>query len=250
MPANSPLSSLPTTGITGNWEITLTSTTRAPAVYPFGIYLTQSGTTVSGTASWVGEPFPACIVGTIPCAYPYSVLNSSLTGTVDANGNLTLATAASSFPGTLSIAASGTADGVLSGTYTITYSTLVDQGTVSVDKIATLNGTYSGTLKSSVTGASLGVTATLSQSVNAGGVLVPSGSATFTGSPCLLSTATSVSGNLFGNQLNISFGTTNPTSTILLSGTLSSDTKTLVVNYDITGGCGTGDVGSGTLTLQ
>jgi hypothetical protein len=269
---NTPSSSNPTpvhTGITGNWELTATST-QAPYAgeyATYGVYLTQTGSTVSGI---IGnqEAFPLCIspLGP-PCAFPFGVIDLELVGTVDAKGNMVLNTVPyTGGGGALSIAASTTTDdAAFSGNYTITLvttspaGTWTDQGTISGNTISTLNGTYSGTLKSLDTGNSIGITTTLSQtsSPDSAGELEVSGSANFTGTPCFSSATTPNPGGLLGNQLVIDFVPTNsPTTTIILSGTLSQDTKTITVdysvhnvNYSVNNVCGS-DYGSGTLTLQ
>ena len=61
--------------------------------------------------------------------------------------------------------------------------------------IAPLNGTYAGTLVSSVTGNSVGVTTTLSQTgPGVSGFLGFSGSASLTGVPCIGSVTVPASG--------------------------------------------------------
>jgi hypothetical protein len=251
LPSTSPFTPR-ATGITGNWEITLASTTRAPIVYSFGTYLTQSGSTVSGVGSWAHDAFPLCIGGNgFQCGYPFIDLNPNVVGTIDANGNVAFATATSTqYPGTLTINANVPSDGTLSGTYTITYSTNVEQGTLSANMIAPLNGTYTGTVVSSLTGQSMVLTTTLTQSSLSGGFLPFSGTASFTGASCFGSAAIPASGSFLGNQLEIYLvPVSSPATTILLDGTLSPDAKTLAVTYNIGGAC-TNDSGSGTLTRQ
>jgi len=244
-------------GITGNWEITLTSTTWAGITYPFGIYLTQTGSTVSGVGSWVGEAFPMyCLPGSPPyCpSFPFAYLSPDVSGTVSADGNIVLTTATSgSNPVGLSITASTTNNTTLAGSYTITESTAtIDQGPVTGTMIAPLNGTYAGTLVSSVTGNSIGVTTTLSQSgPNSSGILKYSGSASITGVYCIGSVTVPASGNFFGNQLIVDLLPANiPQSGIYLTGTISPDAKTIAVNYESVSSSCSNDFASGTLTLQ
>ena len=256
LPSTSPTAPV-NSAITGNWEITLTSTTRPGYIYTFGIYLTQSGSTVSGIGSWIEDAFPQCIASGFLCGYPFEVLNPNLAGTVNASGNVAFGTTiAQNSPGTLSITANAPTDGLITGTYTITYDTLVDQGTVSATMIAPLIGTYAGTLTSSTTGLSMGVSTTLTQTSSAtsgfsNAFLGFAGSAAFTGSSCISSAPIPVSGTFLGNQLEIELTQSNsPTATILLTGTLSPDAKTLVINfYSDNSACGN-DSGSGTLTRQ
>ena len=242
------------TNITGNWEITLNSTTYGMQ-YPFGIYLTVSGSTVSGVGSWVGEAFPMCIpVGLPPCGYPYSMLSPNFSGTVGTDGSIVLSsTTAGSYPITITINASTANNTTLSGSFAITtQTTTTDKGPVTGTMIAPLNGTYVGTLVSSVTGNSIGVTTTLSQSGPiSGSYLEYSGSASFTGVSCIGSVTVPASGNFFGNQLIVRLNPANiPQSGIYLTGTISPDAKSIAVNYEsVSSSCST-DFASGTLTLQ
>jgi hypothetical protein len=241
-------------GITGNWEITLTSTTYG-GEYPFGIYLTQTGSTVSGVGSWVGEAFPLCIASTgPPCGYPYSMLSPNFSGTIGTDGSLVLTSPSSgSYPITITINASTTNNTTLSGTFAITtQTTTTDKGPVTGTMIAPLDGTYAGTLISSVTGNNIGVTTTLSQSGPvSGSYLEYSGSASFTGVYCIGSVTVPASGNFFGNRLIIDLYPANiPQSGIYMTGTISPDAKTIAVNYESVSSSCSADFASGTLTLQ
>ena len=115
-----------------------------------------------------------------------------------------------------------------------------------------LNGTYAGTLVSSVTGNSIGVTTTLSQSgPNSSGILEYSGSASFTGFSCIGSVTVPASGKFFGNQLiDRPLPANIPHSGIYLTGTISPDAKTIAVNYESVSSSCSDDFASGTLTLQ
>jgi len=242
-----------TTGITGNWEIALYST-KYGVQYPFGIYLTQSGSTVSGVGSWVGEAFPLYCPAQGPCGgYPFSILNPNLVGTVGTDGSIVLtSTIPASNPVVLSINASAPNNNTLSGTFAITSPTPVDQGPVTGTMVAPLNGTYAGTLVSSVTGNSIGVTTTLNQSgPNSSGILEYSGSASFTGVYCIGSVTVPASGNFFGDQLTIDLLPANiPHSGIYLTVTISPDAKTIAVNYGSVSSSCSDDYATGTLTLQ
>jgi hypothetical protein len=181
------------------------------------------------------------------------MLSPTFTGTVDANGNIVLtSTTSGSNPVVLSIAASTTNDTTLSGTFAIAQTTTTDQGPVTGTMIAPLNGTYAGTLVSSVTGNSVGVTTTLSQSgPTSGSYLEYSGSASFTGVYCIGSVTVPASGNFFGNQLMVDLLPANiPQSGIYLTGTISPDAKTIAVNYESVSSNCSADFASGTLTRQ
>jgi hypothetical protein len=196
----------------------------------------------------------------LPCAFPFGVIAHELAGTVDTSGNIVLNSVPSSPGAAFSITASSTDDTTLSGTYSITLvttspaGTWIDQGTISGNTIGTLNGTYSGTVKSLATGNTIGIATILNQtsSPNSVGDLEVNGSANFTGSSCFTSATVLSPGGLRGNQLVMGLVPTNsPTTTIILSGTLSQDTKTIAVNH-LYGSINTcaDDYDSGTLTLQ
>lgn len=242
--------------ITGNWEITLTSTTWAGITYPFGIYLTQTGSTVSGVGSYVGEAFPMyCLAGSPPyCpSFPFAYVSPNVSGTVGADGNIVLTTATvGSNPITITITASTTNNTTFSGSFAITQSTTLDQGPVTGTMIAPLNGTYAGTLVSTVTGNSIGVTTTLNQSgPTSGSYLQYSGSASFTGVYCIGSVTVPASGNFFGNQLFVRLNPASiPHSGIYLTGTISPDAKTIAVIYSSVSSSCSDDYATGTLALQ
>jgi hypothetical protein len=247
-------------GITGNWQLALTSTGYGSTTY--GIYLTQAGSAVSGI---IGDQdaYPDCWSPPAPpCAFPFGTIDLVLSGTIDSAGKLTLNSNPAYEGGSFSITAS-TVRSTLIGTYSTTLvttspaGTWSDQGTISGTKIGTLSGTYKGTVTSAA-GVSTSIATTLSQSAspNAYGFLEVSGSADFTGSSCFTS-ATILSSDLgafIGNDIMfVNFVPANsPSTTIKLFGTLSADTKTLDVTYLwVTGGaCDGEDLGTGTLTLQ
>lgn len=248
-------------GITGNWKLTAISSSAGSGSSgtPIGIYLTQTGSTVSGTA-WVQVGFPMCIgPNGIPCAFPFGVINPNLAGTIDADGNIVLSsTTGGSAPATFSIKANTTTNPTLSGTYSITLTTPLatasDSGTITGNMIAPLNGTYAGTVVSPTTGLSLGLSITLSQTTTPA-LYFSSGSANFTGSPCfttatLESPAATYSG-LGGNELWMEFvATNNPATSIEVFGTVSPDAKTLQIEYSVFGGSCNSNNGGGILTLQ
>jgi hypothetical protein len=240
-------------GISGNWEIVLNST-RYGLPYPFGIYLTQTGSSVSGVGSWSGLAFPMCVPTVGPaCGYPYAYLSPNFTGTVAANGSIVLtSTTSGSNPAVLTLTASATDSTTLGGSFAMTLPNLTDQGPVEGTMIAPLNGTYAGTLVSSVTGDSIGVTTTLSQSgPGVSGFLGFSGPVSLSGVPCIGSVTLPASGTFLGDQLNINLLPANiPNSAIYLVGTISQDAKTIAVNYQSVSGSCSEDNGSGTLTLQ
>ena len=155
-------------GVTGNWELVLTSTGYGPATY--GIYLTQTGSNASGIVG-MQQAYPLCVLALgPPCAFPFGTIDLVLDGTVDAAGNIVLnLNSDPTYPGaSLSITAS-TTSATLNGSYSITLVTTspagkwTDHGTISGTKIELLNGTYAGTVSSRATGLSLGLTTILRQ---------------------------------------------------------------------------------------
>jgi len=248
--------------VTGNWQLIATSTQTpfAGAANPLGIFLTAAGGTVSGIP-WIQEAFPTvvCATPTPQCEFPFEGVSGPMSGTIDANGNLVLSSVASS--GTIfTITAMVGSNGVMSGTYTITGIPFPDQGTVSANMIGMLDGTYTGTVVSSETGASMGMTTTLTQTAtpDAMGFLRVTESATFTGSPCFTTAvmqgpAATYSGFL-GNVLQVNLvAANNPDTFIVASGAVAPDAKTIQFHYDIAklpGSSCTNDYGGGTLTLQ
>jgi hypothetical protein len=243
--------------ITGNWQLTVTSTTYlAGATGTYGIFLTQTGSAVSGIIAQQ-VLYPTCwFLPNPPCSFPFGDINLELAGTVDANGNIVL----NAIPNTggvaaFSVTANTATNTTFSGNYTVTevtaYGTYVDQGTISGYKLAEISGTYQGTVTSGIK-----VTAALSQASvpNQVGELAVTGTVELesTPSPCFApfaSTALPATGLLLGDQLVVSFApASNPTPSIVLSGVLSQDAKTIAVNH-VQNNCNL-DAGSGALTLQ
>ena len=246
--------------LTGNWELTASSTTGA--VGPIGIYLTQSGSTVSGIA-FVQMAFPQCIGSDgVPCSFPFGVISRNLTGTIDPNGNITLGATTGGIPSsTFSMTATTTNNSTLSGTYSISLPPASDSGTITGNIIAPLNGTYAGTVVSSSTGLSMGVTTTLSQTTTpdaTGALRVTETATTFTGSSCFTTVVMqgppATYSGLIGNGFTVNLvSTTNANTFIIASGGIASDAKTIQFHYDtanLPGSTCKNDYGGGTLTLQ
>ncbi|MGC9293520.1 MAG: hypothetical protein ACP5EP_12510 [Acidobacteriaceae bacterium] len=74
-------------GLPGNWEFT--GTDSSGNTIPMGVYLTSTGSAVSGTA-WVQMAFPQLCNASGCCGGPFAEFNGSLTGTLDDKGDLTL----------------------------------------------------------------------------------------------------------------------------------------------------------------
>jgi hypothetical protein len=249
---------------TGNWQLTGTST-QYPSPYAtghIGIYLTQSGSTVSGIA-WEQDAFPnVCGIVTPSCEIPFEFVSGPMAGTVDADGRMVLSTT-SPPPGIPTLTISATTNGsILSVSYTITGLQYPDQGTMSGVLIAPVKGTYAGTVVSAYTGLSMGVTTTLNQTAgpDAFGELELTGPATFTGAPCFTTAvnqgpAATPSGYVLGRIFEVGLvSSSNSSIYVSEAGTVSPDAKTIDFHYGVVNlsgnGCSKDDYGSGTLTLQ
>ncbi len=258
LPSISPSTLNPETpGITGNWQLTLTSnqTPYVGATLPVGIYLIASGNTVTGTAA-ISVACPA-----FGCAWPTITINPQLSGTIDTSGKIALtSTSLANMVFTLTAIKNGPS--LQAGTYTLSNGGMIDQGTVTGVWYPPLNGTYSGTVISSNSGQSLQVTTTLNQTTtpDARGYMHVSASAAITGESCF--TAATMAGpvetysGLAGNSYSVTLVTTNnPSIFINEFGTLSQDGKTIQFIYnviDINGGrvCDNNAWSNATLTLQ
>jgi len=239
---NSTTTEAPTTGsLNGNWQLVVGS-------FPVGVVFTTTNGTVSGLAV-MQAPVPlVCMVG-IPCGYPEVFLGGNLTGTVDESGNFTLSTS-SSYPSTLTLTGQ-VSSSRLTGTFSLTVGTLTDSGTISGTYIQPIDGTYTGVVTSSVTGASINVTAVLTQGSIAGsrGTLPLSGTVNFGGYSCFSSTAVSTGSAVLGEGYGLTLVPTN-SSGVGAEGTISPDAKTITFDYSVFGGGCAFDDGTGTLTLQ
>ncbi len=244
-------------GIPGNWELTLTNSgtpmfSGGPIV-PMGVALTSMGSAVFGTAS-VQLAFPQLCSGNGCCGGPFAEFNGSLTGTLDDKGNLTLGSAVPNGGPVFTMTAVVSGGTMTNGTFSLT-GPCPDQGTITGVALPTLDGTYAGTVTSVDTGNSYSLSTTLQQSatVNTRGFFDVSGTATFSGYPCLTSAAAATPleqnsgflGNQFGVTMNGGGG-----ATLSISGTLSQDGKTIAATYIAGGGTCRLDLGRGTLTLQ
>ncbi len=237
--------------VNGNWQLTATGTTGD--VTPMGVYLSSASGQVSGSA-WVQKAFPLdCANGC--CGGPFAEFDSTLAGTVDADGNLTLG---STVPGggpvfTMTAAASGGSLG--KGSYSLTGS-CPEKGSVTGIEYPALNGTYAGTMTSLNTARSFTLSTTLNQStvLNSRGFLDVSGTATLTGYPCINSATGALpldtNSGFLGDSFGVTMSGTPAGTTLTISGTLSQDGKSVQATYVASGGNCSFDAGQGTLTLQ
>jgi hypothetical protein len=238
------------TAIPGNWEFTATNSSGWAV--PFGAYLTQTGSTVSGTA-WIQMAFPMDCTPEC-CGGPFYDFNDSLTGTLDSSETLTMGSAVPNGGPVFSMTGTLSGGTLSNGTFSLTGG-CPDSGTLTGYELPELDGTYVGTMTSVDTGQSYAFSASLQQSsaVNSRGFLDVSGTATVSGYPCLTSATgggSEQNSGFLGNQFGVTMNASSGGATLSLSGTLSQDGKTIVASYNASGGGCTLDFGTGTLTWQ
>jgi len=233
----------PTPGsLNGNWQL-------VGGGFPVGVVFTTTNGAVSGHAV-MEAPVPQYCVAGIPCGFPEVFLGGNLTGAVDESGNFTL-TASSTYPSTLTL--TGNVSGSeLTGTFSLTAGTSTDQGTISGTSTQPIDGTYIGVVTSSITGASLNITAVLTQGSTPGsnGSLPLSGTVTFGGYSCFSSATVSTGSAVLGEGYGLTLVPTNSSASVGAEGGVTPDAKTLTFTYDVSGGGCAFDYGTGTLTLQ
>lgn len=235
--------------ITGNWELAATPSSGWQA--SIAVYLTSNAGSVSGIANGPAATDNVCIANGC-CGSPIGVFNNvALIGTVDADGNLKLSTPAGGNP---VFAMTGTTSGstISNGSFMLS-GTCTTQGAIAGTEYAPLDGTYAGTVTSQDTGKSYAVTTTLDQGSvpNSSGYLDLTGLVSVSGYPCISSGSTPISSTFLGDEF-FAGANPSPNGTLGWSGILSSDGKTLGVDYGFTlsGSPCNDDYGTGTLTLQ
>jgi hypothetical protein len=234
--------------VTGNWQFTAT-TTSGEAV-PIAAYLTSANGAVSGNAQ-VQMAFPLYCEPNGCCGGAFAQFNGSLSGTVDAEGNLTLGSAVPNGGPVFTMAGKVSPGTLTNGNFNLT-GACAAQGTVAGTEYPALNGTYNGTLTSLVTGQSFAISATFEQSPNLtlGGDFNVTGTAHLTGYPCVTSASTG-SGGFLGNNFEVALNAV-PGGTLIVSGVLPPDGKALALSYIyvLMGSSCNNDSGLGTLTMQ
>jgi hypothetical protein len=244
-----PISVTPTNAaypaMSGNYQLTATSTAKAGVVAQIGGGITQSSGFVSGV---VHVLFSDC----------YNFQDDlAVTGTVKTDGTLTLTSSGLSGQ-VLTVKAKVSTDGssITSGTYSIAGGCAdKDTGTIVGGTFPLINGTYKG-IYTTPGKSSVQVTAQLTQSPtpDAHGFFHVSGATTFVGSTCfstgaIMTPATDslVAGSFFGAILK-----TNETSpsTVTSAGSFDTTGKTLTGGYTVIGGACAGDTGPGSLARQ
>ena len=220
--------------ITGNWSIAAFSAPTSSTIL-IGAYLSNTNGAVSGVAH---------------------ILNSTcyqLTEDVPISGTITTAGAislTSTAVNSQTIAFTGTISGgtLSDGTYTITGGCAAgDKGTVSGYAVPSFTNTYTGTFLDPPAPA-VTATVTATQSGPSGdGTYQVSGTATFTGSPCLTS-GTIVASVISGGYFAVTISSTNGSTVDFVGDITDSTGKTIQGEYLFTAGSCAGASGSGTLS--
>ncbi len=239
MTTSSSASTSVTPALTGNWEFT----TLYPGLYPINIIYTGA---LSGQSTNITG-----VLRTNTCFA--ATQDITVTGSVDAKGNLTLTS--NNLPNnvvtiTAAIASSTGTLGSGPGTLTITGSTPCAPVTASIygNQFAPLTGTFAGTL-TSTSSTMVTATAALTQSTaNADGLFTESGTITITGTGC--TNTFPVTGLFAGSPFTTSLtSTSGPPATATFSAGVpygSSVSSSIAI---VSSGCNAGSF-AGNLTKQ
>ncbi len=213
-----------TLSLAGNWQFTYTSSKGGSA-------------TISGTLTQTGSSFSGTMTIASSCAtsgtFSGTLSGYALTGTLTATNLETIsvtgmvATDYNSANGTYQVMTTTGACSAASG----------DSGMWTGKRVA--SGIYGGML---ISAARIPVQLTLN--LNSNGSQQVSGTATFTNSACLRSM--SVTGTLSGMNLDLQ-GQGGTDGSIVLTGTVNEEGKTLTLNSGVSGPC-QAESGAGTLT--
>lgn len=180
----------------GNWSITATSTAGNGTIN-IGGNVSQSGTSVTAKLSAVGS---LCFDPSTPIAFSGSVSGKKVTLTsASVNGQV------------LTIAATGTTDSALTGTYIIAGGCANgDTGTITAGAVSSISGTWNGPIVNDFNGdPTAAISIALSQATQASqdGTFALTGTVTYTQSTCS-ATGTISSGSLAGSTvLNLTIDT-------------------------------------------
>jgi hypothetical protein len=221
MPSNSQSSTI----LAGNWQFKFVSSTSGSTTVSTGT-LTQTGSSFAGTETITGSCATSGMInGTIS--------GLSLSGTLTESSLETI-----TFSGTEAISYNSA-----SGTYQVTSATgscaaaSGDMGTWTATR-ASASGTYGGMVRSADR-----IPVQIALNLTSDGSQV-SGTATFMNSACLHSM--NVAGTLSGMNLELQ-GDSGTNGSIVLSGTIDTEGKTLTLNSTVSGTC-QAESGAGTLT--
>ncbi|MGA1985175.1 MAG: hypothetical protein ABSG72_02810 [Candidatus Sulfotelmatobacter sp.] len=237
-----------TADLSGNWQMTLQSTTFGSTEMQSG-FLLQSGNTVTGSLLLSGQT----VSGLTSCAGVGSALGQM------AGSNLALTES----PAGQTVNLTGTPANnftSMSGDYSILAAGCgqTDVGTWTANQVDTLNGSFQATFSSNVTGGLVfQFTGTIAQGPNTGASTATlSGTMTSTNSPCFQTA--SIAGAISGTSLV--FNVLNPQGEALgkYSGTVTTDASSITGGYtfsnaadtSLLAGCGGGDQGNATFTVQ
>ncbi|HEX3987245.1 MAG TPA: hypothetical protein VHX13_11625 [Acidobacteriaceae bacterium] len=178
-----------------------------------------------------------------------------LTGSVDANNNVTLVSSA--FGGTTltiqgQLAANGKGMAAAQWAFAGGNCASLGKANVTATNYSTIGGTYLGTFTDRDANP-IGVSAFLQQTTqpDENGQFSVSGTATFPSSPCFTQQPTVTSSLVTGSSLSMTY--TDPGSGAVLTATgsfNSAATQLTIASWSIVGGSCNGDSGTGTMTLE
>jgi hypothetical protein len=178
----------------GNWSMTAAPNGAvANNNFYIGGNLTQSGTNLTGTMSFVGSL----------CISPSQIV--TFTGTIKGT-NVTL-TSASVGQEVITVTATGT-NGSLTGTYSIAGGTTCNgqTGTIAANPVPSISATWSGPVGSG-TNVTLAIAFTQAAAPSSDGTFALTGGLTFTGSACSTGTIPADSSFIVGPYLVVNGGT-------------------------------------------
>ena len=209
--------------VAGNWQFSATSTVFGFNSTATG-QLNQSGSSVSGTMSLSGTP---CAQS---ASFTGNVSGTNFSATLDENGqnvsfNGTLAANGSSVSGTSTAPAGGCTNG--------------DAGTFTGERVSMMNGVFIGAF-----GPSNSIPANVVTRLHDDGGSV-TGSATITNSLCFHSL--NITGSVEGFNVKLHGSSGDESQTITFHGTFDQPSKSLTLEYAVSGGSCSGESGTAQL---
>ncbi len=236
---SAPAAATPSVAVTGNWQL---NSSAAGAAKLAAISGSLSGSSAQATGIFHADAANACVKPSESFA---------VSGSANAENVLTL-TGTGVAGGTITIKGTLAADGksLSDASYTVSGGTcaFAAPADATAQQYAAVSGTYTGTFVDQ-DGLTIPLTATLSQSPasDTDGNFTLTGSGNFGQNPCFVSPVSNVSSMVTGGTFNMTYQDQTTANTVNLTGTFSTDGKTLTVSqWTLTGSCGP-DGGTGSL---
>jgi len=227
--------------VSGNWQVTARSTTAT---------LPSISGTLSGTTTAIKGVLHAN--GSTSCQITNAAFDVS--GSADSKSVLTVTGQVAG--GTFTLTGTLTSDGkaISNATYSVSGGTCaMAQVHADAQQYSDITGTYAGSFYDSYSPYPvIQMTAQLTQSPtsNTNGDFTLSGSATLPQNPCFNSPAAISNSQVTGGAFTFTYGDSQTGNSVVVTGSFSTDGKTLTVtNWALTGPCGP-DSGTGTMTQQ